>query len=80
MENIKCSIQEHEQMKPIMYCLECKINMCNKCLNFHSALFKTHHTYNIDNYFENIFIDICKENNHDIKLEYYFILMQNDNY
>ena len=71
MENIKCSIQEHEQMKPIMYCLECKINMCNKCLNFHSALFKNHHTYNIDNNFENIFIDICKENNHDIKLEYY---------
>ena len=71
MENIKCSIQEHEQMKPIMYCLECKINMCNKCLNFHSALFKNHHTYNIDNNIENIFIDICKENNHNIKLEYY---------
>ena len=45
--------------------------MCNKCLNFHSTLFQSHHTYNLDKNMEEIFTGLCKENNHNIKLEYY---------
>ena len=70
-ENIKCSLEKHNEMKPIIYCIECKIYMCNKCLNFHSSLFKNHHTYNLDKNKDEIFTGICKENNHDIKLEYF---------
>ena len=68
---MKCSLEEHNKMKPIMYCIECKIYMCNKCLNFHTSLFKNHHTYNLDKNKDEIFTGICKENNHDIKLEYF---------
>ena len=70
-ENIKCSLEEHNKMKPIMYCIECKIYMCNKCLNFHTSLFKNHHTYNLDKNKDEIFTGICQENNHDNKLEYF---------
>ena len=70
-DNIKCSFEEHDKMKSITYCVECKIYMCNKCLNLHSSLFKHHHIYNLDKNKEEIFTGICKENNHDIKLEYF---------
>ena len=70
-ENIKCSLEEHIEMKPIIYCIECKIYICNKCFNFHSSLFKNHHTYNLDKNKDEIFTGICKENNHDNKLEYF---------
>jgi len=68
--NEKCSLGEHEKIEAIMYCLECKINMCNKCINLHSSLFKNHHTYNLDNK-EEIFTGICIEKNHCNKLEYF---------
>ena len=70
-DNIKCSLEEHNNMKPIIYCIECKIYMCNKCLNYHSSLFKNHHTYNLDKNKEELFTGLCKDNNHDIKLEYF---------
>ena len=69
--NIGCSSKGHEKINAIIYCLECKIYMCNKCLNFHSTLFQSHHTYNLDKNMEEIFTGLCKENNHNIKLEYY---------
>ena len=38
-------------------------------INYHQALFKKHLAYNIDN--KEIFINKCKENNHNNKLEFY---------
>ena len=32
----------------ISFCEQCKIFMCNKCLNYHKELFKNHQQYNID--------------------------------
>jgi len=67
--NIKCSSQEHSEIDAKVYCQECKIYMCNKCLNYHTVLFKNHHQNNLSKDFQNIFIDICKEENH--KLEFF---------
>ena len=74
MENksiIKCSLEEHKEINANTFCQECKINMCNKCLTFHSNLFKNHHTYNLDSDIKDIFTGLCQEQNHLIKLEYY---------
>ena len=71
MENkIKCSLEEHKEIKAISFCPECRINMCNKCETHHSSLFKTHHSYNL-NKADEIFTGFCQEKNHTIKLEYY---------
>ena len=40
----KCSIEEHKDA--IIYCQQCKIFMCNKCLNNHKELFKKNHELN----------------------------------
>ena len=34
-------------------------------------MLKNHHQYNLDKDFNNIFFDICKEENHSLKLEYF---------
>ena len=67
----KCSLKEHEETDAIIYCQECKIYMCNKCNSFHSQLFKSHKQYNLDNNIIKLFSDICKINNHNMKLEYF---------
>ena len=70
--NKKCSSKEHKNIDCISFCQECKIYMCNKCINFHSILFENHHSYNLDEYLkEDIFTGYCKEDNHLEKLEYY---------
>ena len=45
--------------------------MCNKCSNYHSGFFEDHHQYNINKEIKDIFLEICKEENHSNKLEYY---------
>ena len=67
----KCSSNEHENVEAITYCEQCKIYMCKKCDNFHNQLFKNHLKSRVDNENNDIFIDLCKEPNHSIKLEYY---------
>ena len=72
MENQKqkCSLIEHKDINAINYCTKCNIYMCNKCIKFHSEIFKNHEIINLEK--ENdIFIDICKEENHQNKLEFY---------
>jgi len=69
--NKKCSLKEHEKTDANTYCQNCKIYMCNKCLNLHSGLFKDHKTHNLDKSIEEIFFGLCKENNHFYKLEYF---------
>ena len=69
-----CSCKEHKESNAIIYCQECNIDMCNKCSNLHQQLFKdhNHHIYNLDkNNGDKIFINLCRENNHMNKFQYY---------
>ena len=67
----KCSFIEHKEYDAIIYCLECKIYLCNKCNNYHSKLFSNHHQYNCEKNISEIFIGLCEEQNHNYELEYY---------
>ena len=75
MENdtLKCSLEKHKESDAISYCQECKIYMCEKCVNLHSELFTNHHQFKINNEDEvkEIFTGLCKVKNHSIELEYY---------
>ena len=70
MENKKCSYSKHQDFDAIIYCQECNKDMCKKCINLHQQLFEDHHTYKLDNN-KVLFINLCKENNHMIKYQYY---------
>ena len=67
----KCSNVEHEEINANIYCRECKIYMCNKCEIFHSKLCKNHRTFVLKKDNEEIFTGFCKEENHQIKLQYF---------
>ena len=69
-KHAKCFSEDHKEIDAICFCPECKIYMCNKCLNIHSSFFKNHNTYNL-NKEEEIFTGFCQEKNHPNKLEYY---------
>ena len=66
----KCSKIKHNDIDAISYCQDCKIYICNKCTIHHQELFDNHLIYNLDKENE-IFFDICKEKNHQQKLEFY---------
>ena len=72
MENQKrkCSSKNHSEMEAIIYCQKCEKYFCNKCNNHHSEMCQDHKIINLNNS-NDIFIDICKENNHINKLEFY---------
>ena len=70
-KNEKCSAKSHETIDAITYCEQCKIYMCKKCNQFHSELFSDHLKYNLNEFKDDIFINVCKEKNHSNKLEYY---------
>ena len=65
----KCSLNEHKENDAISFCPECKIFMCTKCEKIHSGLCQKHHPYNLNN-MDEVFIGICKEKNHFLKLNY----------
>ena len=67
----KCSAKSHSEINAISYCEQCKKFMCNKCLNYHKEFFEDHRLINIENNLKEIFIDNCKENGHNYKLEFY---------
>ena len=69
-QKMKCSLKKHSEIDAISFCQKCKTYLCNKCQNLHSELFDNHKPINLNNSNE-IFIDICKENNHINKLEFY---------
>ena len=72
MEYIKkCSAKKHSDINAISYCIECNIYMCNKCLNYHSEIHESHHNYNLDKNLQEIFTGKCKEEKHQVELEYY---------
>ena len=64
-ESIKCSYKEHNKINAIYYCHDCKLYLCNKCIEyFHSKFLHNHNLYKIDNDNQDIFTGYCKENNH----------------
>ena len=74
MENkrTKCSFKEHKGTDAIVYCQECRINMCNKCSLYHKGLLENHNLINIINEnMANIFTGFCQELNHPNKLNYF---------
>ena len=70
-KNKKCSFKKHLEIDAIKYCIECKINLCNKCINHHSELFDEHHLFNLDKNENEIFTGFCQEKKHNIELEYF---------
>ena len=70
IKNEKCSSSKHAEMNAVSYCPECKKYWCNKCLNFHAEMFEDHKAINLNQKNE-IFINKCKEENHNDKLEFY---------
>ena len=66
-----CSFKDHHTIDAISYCYICRIYMCNKCEIFHSKMFETHNSINLDNYNKGFFTGYCKEENHPFELEYF---------
>ena len=64
----KCSLKKHSDIDAIIFCIECNVFMCNKCLNYHNEFLEIHHKYNLDKNFDEIFTGICKEENHKNEL------------
>jgi hypothetical protein len=71
IQNKKCSLKEHSEVDAIIFCLNCKLNLCKECEVFHSNFCKDHQIYNIDAKDNEIFNEFCKEYDHFIKLEYF---------
>ena len=67
----KCSYSEHKEIDAIYFCPECKLYICNKCINYHKGFFENHNIYNLDKDINEIFTGICKEKDHFDKLEYF---------
>ena len=67
----KCSLKKHSEFEAVSYCQQCKIYLCNKCHNLHPELHDEHNLFSLDKNLNEIFIDVCKHENHNIKLEFY---------
>ena len=70
IQNAKCSLNKHAEINAISYCPECNKFFCDECLNFHTEMFEEHKTID-PNQKSEIFIDKCKIENHNAKLEFY---------
>ena len=71
----KCSSEDEKEAN--YYCIQCGINMCNKCENFHSKLFKNHKIFSLDKNIDEIFTGFCKEKNHNNNILHYFCKTHN---
>ena len=63
----KCSLRTHSEIDAVSYCQDCKKYFCNKCQNHHSEILDDHKLINL-NKINEVFIDKCKEDNHNCKL------------
>ena len=70
LQNRTCSSSKHAEINAVFYCPECQKYLCNKCLGLHTELFEDHKIINLNEKKE-IFIDICKEENHNEKLKFF---------
>ena len=76
--NKKCSFEEHKEKDANFYCIQCGINMCNKCeKNYHSKLCKHHNIIPLDKNIDEIFTGFCKEKNHNNSILNYFCKTHN---
>ena len=66
----KCSITNHKESDAILFCIECKIYMCNKCEKHHLELFPNHNQIKLEKgkYINELFTGFCKEKNHKDEL------------
>ena len=73
MENKKkkCSLNKHSESEAISYCQQCKIYLCKKCHNSHPEFVDNHNLINLDKDLNDFFIDICKHEGHNNKLEFF---------
>ena len=67
----KCFCQKHKEEIANVYCKNCNIYMCNKCLEYHSKLFENHLLSKYDNDDPDLFTGYCKEENHLELLEFF---------
>ena len=70
VQNRKCSLKKHEDIDAISYCQDCRKYLCNKCQNNHFEYLEDHKVIDLKKINEE-FIDICKEEGHNAKLEFY---------
>ena len=70
-KNQKCSSKEHEKIDAKIYCRKCEIYMCSKCESIHSNLCQNHQIFTLEKNNDELFTGFCKEENHNIELEYY---------
>ena len=66
----KCSFRDHLDIDAINYCFKCQIYLCNKCINIHKGFYDNHPIYSIDKIRQS-FTGFCKEEKHNIKLDYF---------
>ena len=69
--NDYCSMDEHKEIKALIYCQECQRNMCKSCEQYHSNFLKGHHTYSLDKNKNEIFTGLCTNKKHSLELEFY---------
>ena len=79
MEGIvkKCAFEDHKEKEAKFYCIQCGINMCIKCENFHSKLCKHHKIIPLEQNIAEIFTGLCKEKNHNNSILHYFCKTHN---
>jgi len=67
----KCSSKDHQEINANIYCIECKIYLCNKCEKIHSNMCQSHHTFNSNENINEIFTGFCLKENHYNELTYF---------
>ena len=67
----KGSFEEHEYKDATKYCYECQLYLCDKYADYHKGLLKNHKIVTLSEINNEIFTGLCKEKNHNIKLDYY---------
>ena len=65
-----CSAKDHQEIKTISFCQDCRVYMCENCKKIHLDLYN-HHQIDLNDEKQDIFIGICNEKNHNYNLEYY---------
>ena len=75
MENMEnkqsnCSAKDHQEIKAISFCQECRLYMCENCKKIHLDLYN-HHQLDLNDEKHDMLLGICKENNHNYNLEYF---------
>ena len=66
----KCSSKEHNKIKAISFCQNCKVYLCSKCQKNHIELYN-HILLNQEKYDKEIFTGLCEEENHLNQLDFH---------